>query len=185
MFTQQLPGESVILRLTKTSILKEKASLSPELSVFWQTPRNVDLNYFISVIFRIIWEGSKENFCNRKRRQMGNAMSCIKAVCDDICKSYLVLIWGTQSTARCSDLSEISQQSRGRTLSHLVHLEITYEWHVAMHSPLIYLILHLWSWSSWDLFDRQGTQTHFVMLMIHRFLFHHTLMFWYILGVSL
>lgn len=126
MFTQQLPGESVILKLTKTSILKEKSSLSPELSAFWQTPRNVDLNYFIGVVVRPIWKAAKESFCNRKRRQNGNAMCSIKAVCDDVGKICFVILWGTQGTARCSDLSEISQQSRGRTLSHLVHLKLTY-----------------------------------------------------------
>lgn len=102
----------------------------------------MDLNYFINVIFRLIWKATKEIFCNRKRRQMGNAMHSIKAVCVGVGKVYLVLIWGTQCTAGCSDLSEISQQSRGRTLSHLVHLKRTYEWHMAMHSPLIYLYIY-------------------------------------------
>lgn len=51
-------------------------------------------------------------------------------------------LWGTQGTARCSDLSEISQQTRGRNLSHLVHLKITYEWHMAMH--LWYILFYIY-----------------------------------------
>lgn len=62
MFTQQLPGESVILKLTKTSILKEKSSLSPELSAFWQTPRNVDFELFYRRCIQTYMEGYKGEF---------------------------------------------------------------------------------------------------------------------------
>ena len=106
---------------------------------------------------------------------MGSAISSIKVVYDEVSTICPILVWGTQGTARWSDLSEISQQRRDRTLSHLLHFKMSYKWHMAMYSSLISLILHLWSWSSWELLNRQGTETPFAMLTIHRSTFRHTL----------
>lgn len=113
----------------------------------------------------------KKSFCNSKRRQMVNAISSIKAVDEEVSTIHRILIWGTQGTERWSDLFEIPQQSRNPTLSHLLHLKITYKQHMAMHSSLINLILHSWSWNSWELFDRQGTEAHFAMPVIYRSMF--------------